>query len=191
MADIFISYAREDRTSAERLAKALEEQGWSVWWDPQIPAGKTFDEVIEKAVEAANSILVLWSEHSVNSRWVRTEATEGTERGILIPVLIEDVRIPLAFRRIQAANLIEWDGRTTHWAFQKLVSDIAGLLGPPPVVVAAEQAEREQQEEWIGNSTVPGRSYQLDFLHQIPESEVIALSSEVIAPGSQHRDAKG
>jgi hypothetical protein len=33
MSDIFISYASEDRSKAEPLAKALEEQGWSVFWD--------------------------------------------------------------------------------------------------------------------------------------------------------------
>ncbi len=46
MSDIFISYARPDRPMAELIARALEAQGWSVWWDRVIPAGKTFDEVI-------------------------------------------------------------------------------------------------------------------------------------------------
>ena len=35
MADIFISYAKEDRARIEPLAKALAEQGWSVWWGPK------------------------------------------------------------------------------------------------------------------------------------------------------------
>lgn len=155
MADIFISYAREDRASAKRLAKALEEQGWSVWWDPQIPAGKTFDEVIEQAIEAAGCVLVLWSKHSVNSRWVKTEAAEGVERGILVPVLIEDVRIPLAFRRIQAANLVEWDGMSSHWAYQKLVNDISGILGPPPLELAKEQPKTVEQAALDKAEAVP------------------------------------
>ncbi len=110
MSDIFISYASEDRERAKTLAEALEAQDWSVWWDRVIPAGRTFDEVIEEAIDAAKCIVVVWSEASVKSRWVRTEAEEGATRGILVPVLIEDVRIPLAFRRIQAAYLIDWDG---------------------------------------------------------------------------------
>ncbi len=52
MADIFISYASEDRSRVEPLAKALEDQGCSVWWDPQIPPGKTFFGVIKEALEA-------------------------------------------------------------------------------------------------------------------------------------------
>ena len=47
VSDIFISYARPDRAKAQMLAKALEELGWSVWWDPKIRPGKTFHEVIE------------------------------------------------------------------------------------------------------------------------------------------------
>jgi len=46
MADIFISYAREDRTHAEAIAGALKAQGWSVWWDRQIRAGGNINEVI-------------------------------------------------------------------------------------------------------------------------------------------------
>ncbi|MGZ9020763.1 MAG: toll/interleukin-1 receptor domain-containing protein, partial [Rhodoplanes sp.] len=45
MPDIFLSYAREDVSVAQRLARALEDEGWSVWWDRHIPAGQTFDEV--------------------------------------------------------------------------------------------------------------------------------------------------
>jgi len=36
MADIFISYARYDRSKVEPLANALKEMGWSVWWDARI-----------------------------------------------------------------------------------------------------------------------------------------------------------
>ncbi len=148
MSDIFISYAIEDRERAKILAEALEAQDWSVWWDRVIPAGRTFDEVIEEAIDAAKCIVVMWSEASVKSRWVRTEAEEGAHRGILVPVLIEDVRIPLAFRRIQAADLIDWDGSDAFPALQKLVADIKAVLGPSSAEAEAKRrAEEEQQAE--------------------------------------------
>jgi hypothetical protein len=131
MSDIFISYASDDKSRVEPLAEALESNGWSVWWDRIIPAGKTFDEVIEKAVNGASCIVVVWSDKSISSRWVRTEADEGANRQILVPVLIDNVKIPLAFKRIQAANLIGWQGNLPHPGFDKLVKDISGLIGPP------------------------------------------------------------
>jgi len=89
VADIFLSYAREDRPWASRLAAGLIEQGWSLFWDPDIPVGKTFDQVIEHQLDASRCIIVLWSRHSASSNWVKAEASEGARRGILHPVLIE------------------------------------------------------------------------------------------------------
>jgi hypothetical protein len=126
--DIFISYAQEDRPAAQRLAQPLEALGWAVWWDRVIAAGRTFDEVIEEAIESAKCVVVLWSKSSVRSRWVRAEAEEGASRGVLVPVMIEQAKIPLAFRRIQAADLIGWDGSRTP-GLERLIADIASLIG--------------------------------------------------------------
>ena len=132
MADIFLSYASEDRSKAERLSSQLEDQGWSVWWDRTIQGGQPYDEVIEKALDSARCVLVLWSEISVNKDWVKTEALEALDRKILIPVLIESVKIPLAFRRFQAVDLINWDSSDPSDSFRQLVNDIVRLLGPSP-----------------------------------------------------------
>lgn len=138
MSDIFISYASDDKSRVEPLAAALEAKGWSVWWDRIIPAGQTFDDVIEQAVNDANCVVVVWSDKSVSSRWVRTEADEGANREILVPVLLDNVKIPLAFKRIQAANLIGWQRNLPHPGFDKLVKDISSLIGPPSAPQFAE-----------------------------------------------------
>lgn len=61
MADIFLSYAREDREKAEPLARALQEAGWSVWWDRSILPGASYEQVIEHELSSASSVVVLWS----------------------------------------------------------------------------------------------------------------------------------
>ncbi len=126
MSDIFISYFHHDRPHAEVLARALEAEGLSVWWDRTIPAGLNFDQVIEEALNAAKVVIVLWSRGSVKSRWVLNEAEEAAARNILVPVFIEErVRIPLAFRRIQAASLVGWDGSQEAPPFRELVATLA------------------------------------------------------------------
>jgi len=131
MIDIFISYARGDRARAQMLAAELEQEGYCIWWDPKIPPGKTFDEVIEEALDEAKCIVVLWSKNSIKSDWVRTEASEAKRRKIFVPVLIEDVTIPLEFRRIQSADLKDWENSKIHSGYTALLGAISGIVGSP------------------------------------------------------------
>ena len=105
MADIFISYAREDEDHVKDLVDALEQRGCSVFWDRRVPPGQTWRSHIGDALNGAKCVIVAWSRYSVNSRWVTEEADEGLKRNALIPVLLEAVDPPLGFRSIQAANL--------------------------------------------------------------------------------------
>jgi formylglycine-generating enzyme required for sulfatase activity len=141
MHDIFLSYASADYERVRRLIHAFERHGWSVWWDRTIPPGKTFDQVIEEALDAARCVVVVWSRASVASRWVRTEAGEGMQRDILVPVLIEpDVRLPLEFRRVQAAHLMDWQDTGPHLEFARLLQAVTDLIGPPVSVAASSPA---------------------------------------------------
>ncbi len=133
MSDIFLSYKSEDRPRAKIIAEALEQHGYSVWWDRIIPPGKTFDQVIEEALDAAKCEIILWSRESVSSDWVKNEAREGTRRHILVPVLIDDVKIPFEFRHIQAAQLTDWQGALPNPEFELLLKSIGEILGKPPI----------------------------------------------------------
>jgi hypothetical protein len=150
MADVFISYASEDRDRVRPLAAALEEQGWSVWWDRHIVAGHTFDEVIERELRSARSVVTLWSASATASEWVRNEAALAAERGVLVPALIDRVDLPLEFRRKQTVDMVGWDGSTSHEGFQGLCRGITARISgdavssqvtpshPRPVPAAAE-----------------------------------------------------
>jgi hypothetical protein len=124
--DVFLSYAREDRLAAERIAGALTDRGWSVWWDRLLVGGQAWHGEIAHALGIARCVVVLWSSASVQSPWVLDEAGEGNARGVLVPVLLEDVEIPLGFRQVQTVNLVdhsdlaleglwpEWHGSSGH-----------------------------------------------------------------------------
>ncbi|MEN8118125.1 MAG: toll/interleukin-1 receptor domain-containing protein [Bacteroidota bacterium] len=129
MSDIFISYSSADRDKAKIFANALEQHGWSVWWDRKIPPGKKYDEVIEEELDKAKCVVVLWSEESVKSDWVKEEITEAAQNDILVPVLIHSVRIPLGFRRIQAAMLFDWNGEPKNSEFLQFVNSIQKITG--------------------------------------------------------------
>ncbi len=131
MADIFLSYAEEDRAAARRIVGVLESQGWSVWWDRRIPTGKTWRSVIEDGIRDMRCMVVLWSSHSIDSEWVNEEAEEGRAAAKLMPVLIERVKPPLGLRGIQATDLIDWDGSSDAASIRQLVSDITAMMQAP------------------------------------------------------------
>lgn len=162
MSDIFISYASTDRERIIPIVQILERSGWSVWWDRKIPIGRTFDEVIEEAIDAAKCVIVVWTHSSVTSKWVRTEAGEGERRGILIPILLDDTSIPLAFRRIETAQLFDWDGVSLdHPEIGILMEAVRTSMEKPPLTRTdfdneiGEDAVNRQRESQGIKSTEP------------------------------------
>jgi hypothetical protein len=124
MGEIFFSYAREDASRVEVLARCLENHGWSVFWDRRIPSGKQWHDVLSAALARADWVIVAWSAASLKSGFVRDEAQVGLERNRLLPVLLDDVRPPLGFGQVQAANLTAFDGDEGSPAFQTLLRDL-------------------------------------------------------------------
>jgi hypothetical protein len=139
---------------------------------------------------------VLWSRRSVESDWVKEEAEEGVRRGILIPVLIEDVEIPLGFRRKQAARLSEWSGDADDPEFIHLTNAVATILGQPQVQSSARP--RTTSRRWW--HTIPGVLtrvaasvagvsalvmvlYQAGFFHEKEQTIPQAPSTTATAPG--------
>lgn len=159
MSDIFLSYAREDRATAEVLANAFEDHGWSVWWDRELVIGTSYEFRIEEELAAAKCVVVLWSTDSVKSEWVRNEAGDGNDRDILVPVRVARVKPPLAFRGLQTADLLNWRGDVGHPGFRDLCLAIAGKTGRPAAVPAgADGAPRPAPPPtppWRGRSRAP------------------------------------
>ncbi|WP_052633581.1 TIR domain-containing protein [Pseudoxanthomonas suwonensis] len=129
MADIFVSYSRQDRTRVAPLVAALEAQGWSVWWDPEITPGEEFDSLIARELDAARSLIVVWTPQSVDSRWVRGEARDAADRGVLVPVRFDHAKLPIDFRALHATDLDGWNGDRRHAAFLSLCKALEAKLG--------------------------------------------------------------
>ncbi len=78
--------------------------------DTRIHAGKRFHIEIEKELKQARAAVALWSKAARESDYVLEEAEDGKQRGILVPLRVEAVDMPYGFRRVQTADLIDWDG---------------------------------------------------------------------------------
>jgi hypothetical protein len=102
---LFLSYARVDREPVERLAKALSAAGYRVWWDAALEGGHHFAAEIERELNAADAVLVVWTAASVTSNWVLDEAMHGRDRGCLIPVRFDDTPPPLGYRQFHTIDV--------------------------------------------------------------------------------------
>ena len=127
MTSVFLSYDRDDSDKARLIASALEKAGHTVWWDLHVRSGAQYSKAIEKALKAANAVVVLWSRDSVESAWVRDEAAAGRDRGRLLPVSLDGTEPPLGFRQFQTLDLSAWKGRGTPRQLRSLLSDVADM----------------------------------------------------------------
>ena len=128
MADIFVSYARVDGPQVAPLVAALEAEGWSVWWDPEIVGGQEFDALIARELEAAQAVIVVWTPASVSSRWVRGEARSAADRGVMIPVQMQSPNLPLDARAVHTIDFDDWREDARSRPFQDLLRALRTLV---------------------------------------------------------------
>ena len=125
LADIFLSYNREDQSIARRFAEAFEREDLSVWWDVTLRSGEAYDEVTEAALRRARAgVVVLWSPRSVVSRWCRAEATLADRLKTLVPATVEPCERPIMFELTQTAELSHWQGDPDDRAWRGFLEDV-------------------------------------------------------------------
>jgi len=128
VADVFISYKRDQRERVQALAKLLREapEPFSVWFDANLEAGRGegFDAEIDREVTSAYCVLACWTPAAVRSVYVRAEAKKGLERDVLVPVLLEKCTLPVPFNAIDAVDLTRWLGDADDPGWRRAVAQV-------------------------------------------------------------------
>ena len=93
----FISYSTQDQAFADRLHADLQNKGVRCWFAPHnMAGGKKIHEQIDEAIRVYDRLLLILSEHSMNSRWVKTEIANARKkelaqkRQVLFPIRLVD-----------------------------------------------------------------------------------------------------
>ncbi|MFT3729531.1 MAG: TIR domain-containing protein [Terricaulis sp.] len=161
MPDVFISYGREDRVRAEQIARGLSMLGLEAFWDTDIPPGQTWADYIEAKLAQCSAVVVLWSETSTKSQWVREEARMGRDKSKLIPVRLDGSTPPFGFGEVQAADLSTWHGEAGHpdWKrfSQAVYAAVRGADAPLPHVQQTPPPPQHftQQPAWQASAAQP------------------------------------
>jgi hypothetical protein len=112
MADVFISYSKADRPLALKLAAMLEAEGWKTWWDTSLIPGDDFRNEIMTELGRARAVMVIWTDTSIKSDWVRSEAGRAQADRKLIPVKLPNLSykdLPPPFDVLHTENVGEED----------------------------------------------------------------------------------
>ena len=188
MASVFLSYDREDADRAQSIALALDEAGHSVWWDRHIKGGARYSKEIEHALKAADAVVVLWSERSVESDWVRDEAAAGRDTGRLVPATLDGTPPPLGFRQYQTIDLSRRKRNSTQ--IQDLVTAIQSRTGQ--IGHGARQARRHpmaslaRRAPWFVGIGILALSLAVYFGWRVlqPAAPVVAVAAADRSPQS-------
>ena len=139
---VFISYARTDALLAQRVAEGLRAAGFEVWRDDELPAHRSYAEVIEERLDAAKAVVVIWSQHSARSEWVQSEADRARNARKLVQLSVDGTALPMPFDRIQCADMAGWLGAPDAPGWRKVLGSLTELVegGPAPAPARAAAA---------------------------------------------------
>lgn len=184
MADVFISYDRDDRERIAKLVELLEAQGWSVFWDRDIPSGESWRSYLVGALERARCVVVLWTDRSIASDWVAEEADFARQRNVLVPVLLDPVAPPLGFRTIQAASLQGWPEAVDAAAMADFLQVVAAHLAAP--TSAAAEARAQPTASAVAKADRPAATFDAAAIRHVPRDRrlvaiVAALAVAILA----------
>jgi hypothetical protein len=129
MADIFISYKREDRKYAKKIAELLTQRGHDVWWDIELLPGDKFADEINVILNKVKATVVLWTPNSKNSPWVKSEALRAFNNNTLIPALLKNTEIPVPFNTLHTLDLTSWESDGISSTLNALVTAVDKKVG--------------------------------------------------------------
>jgi len=148
MADIFVSYAKTDRSLASKLVAMLEAEGWKVWWDTSLTIGDDFRNEIMTELSRARAVIVIWTDASIKSDWVRSEAGRAQADRKLIPVKLAHLNykdLPPPFDVLHTENVGEEDKIRAA-----VIAQLAKPAVEPSAVALLTKGFRYEVLTWVG-----------------------------------------
>lgn len=134
VADVFVSYKRENEAMVSRLVTALSAHGLTVWWDRALEHNADFGTIIDGEIDAAKAVVVCWTGAAATRdgqqiNWVIAEASRAAAQSKYCGALFESCLLPSPFGGLNAADLTGWTGQADHLAFLKLLGTVGRLTG--------------------------------------------------------------
>lgn len=150
MADVFISYKREELRHARAIAERLIAEGYSVWWDIDLLPGEKFASAIAAILDDSRATIVLWSKLAAESDFVCSEARRAKTLGTYVPVSLDGTSPPLGLDQEHCLSLQEWMGSADDSLLDPLSNAVRRRVTPAQKAAThdLQAAEAEEIELW-------------------------------------------
>ncbi len=188
MVDVFISYSRDNKARVADIAAAVTAAGYDVWWDAELPPHRSYGDVITEKIGSAKAAIVVWSQTSAASEWVRAEADVARNQKKLVQTAIDDVMPPLPFNQIQFADLRDWNGDPSHSGWRKVLMSLEELCGREAAPAPAHPTVTPQPSD-LQAPAAPKSSFLPWALLGLAVIAVAALGWQLLQPGAAAPDA--
>ena len=177
---LFISYSRKDKQVAQRVADALDIEGYDVFWDAEIPPGQKFDAYIFSQLEQSHAVVVLWSKHSIDSDYVKEEADYARSNTVLVPLRIDETILPFGFTRIHTTDLLHWNGSIQDPEWRRVVSALELSLQESDGIRSDSTApEATEPEAERSHRSIPIQTEEPQRTH-VSASAIVAIAVVMI-----------
>ena len=164
--DVFISYSHRDTDVVVALDTTLRLNGLRVFLDTRdITLGDRLVEAVFDGIATARAQLVVLSESSIASNWVRDELAAGRTRAIegdfrVIPILVDRCTVPAALAHLKYLDLRDW---LTDRSFRHGMSELLASLGVPAY------ATRDPELVWVIRNATVLHQLQVEFTTALGE----------------------
>jgi hypothetical protein len=148
---VFISYSHSDELIVNKLAAHLVKHNANVWVDTwELNVGDSILNRVQDAIQESSALLVVLSKTSVESEWCKKELSAGLmreldeKRVVVLPVLVEDCKIPLFLREKMYADLRTDFDRGLH----KVLDAIAKVTNADQGRLEQDEGTVDWSEDW-------------------------------------------
>lgn len=189
--DVFISYKREERPLADQVTKLLTQAGYVVGSDANLPRNVHFGDAIEEMIRAARLTIVLWTQASVQSPWVKMEAQLALSldqnehlSNKFIGVMVEAAELPFYLAPMQMLNL--QDGGLDKSGLQRLLEEVERAIAPTHGVSSdaatlKTKAFEGELQSFVNAQTIDTKAAYNGYLEHYPEGQFTELARKRIA----------
>lgn len=177
MHDVFISFSSKEESKAEFVRRVLETNMIACWKAPQnIPLGSDYAKAIPDAIRECRIFLLMLSEKSQESPWVRKELDMAVNCGkLIIPFVMEDCQLNEAFNFI-LSNVQRYNAyQKNAEAMEDLVKQIYAITGKPLVAPPLDNTSDEDLTETNSDNTSDEDLTETN-LDNVPDQEPVVVN---------------